>query len=175
MIHHYRGNSIEAGYGVGAELRWPKKYCDAVGATEDNQAVAGTVMTPVGTGGRDTFDINTIDTYNPVNDGYIFLGYGTNEILEGANLFDYITATGEAVDAIIAKGWPANKIVLVWNWVAQFSEAVHIYWRTVLRGLATTKHTSYLDFSAPIIADADNADYTQADQLHPCTLHDYAP
>jgi GDSL-like Lipase/Acylhydrolase family len=156
------GDSLMYGFGTVDHFHtWPNLYCASKGTIIDNRAMGGYAMTP-GVSSFGAFDINNVPNYDPKYH-YIFIGYGINDYYFGSNPALYASYTSSAVDGIIAKGYDPSQIVLVWTWFYGGSEAVHITWRSALYNVAVIKHTKYVDFSAPLIADPNRINYVEND------------
>lgn len=169
------GDSITFGnelYQLQYTDRWSKQYTTAVNTIEGNYAESGASMIPGLVGGCPSFNITGVPSYSP---GYehIFVSYWVNDYLYGATSSAFATATGSAVDGIIAKGWPANKIVLCFNYLPEspgtwvnMTHAKALEWLGALRSVQQAKGTSFLDFYSLIYNRADKATYTE-DLVHP--------
>lgn len=152
--------------------RWPAQYCNAVSTNERNFARSGGAMTPGLNSGRPVFDINEVPAHQP-DDAHIFISYWVNDYSYGGTPAAFAAATSAAVDGIIAKGWPAAKIVLCFNYLPAsapnwpyMTDAIAREWLAALRGVQQAKRTSFLDFYTAIYNRPDNASYS-GDYIHP--------
>lgn len=164
------GDSITFGNELGSlqyTNRWSTQYCNAVSSNEDNRAQSGATMTPGLNAGRPVFDINAVPTYQ-TSYKHIFVSYWVNDFFYGGTPGAYATATTNAVNGILAKGWPASKIVLCFNYLPSvtISQAEALTWRAALKTVKVAKATSFLDFYTAIYNMPNNATYA-GDGIHP--------
>jgi len=169
------GDSITFGNELGTDQytgRWSTQYCRAVPSDEVNDAYSGAAMTPGLNAGRPVFDINQVPTYQS-SYRHIFISYWVNDYLYGGTPAAYASATTNAVNGIIAKGWPAAKIVLCFNflpaspgtWI-DMTDAKAQQWLAALRSVQQARGTSFLDFYTLIRNRSDNTTYSP-DLIHP--------
>lgn len=171
----FMGDSITFGNELGAlqyTARWPTQYCNDIATYEVNQALSGAAMTPGLNAGRPVFDIASVPGYNS-SCRNIFVNYWVNDYLYGGTVASYVAATRVAVDGIIAKGWPAAKIVLCFNYIPEspgtwidMTHAKAQQWLAGLRSVQQAKGTSFLDFYTLIYNRPDKATYS-GDLIHP--------
>ncbi|HVF96590.1 MAG TPA: GDSL-type esterase/lipase family protein [Flavisolibacter sp.] len=168
------GDSITFGNELGPQqytARWSTLYCNAVPTNEINESRSGASMAP-NPFGRPVFNINDVPAYQPAF-RHIFVSYWVNDYLYGTTPAAYATATTTAVNGIIAKGWPAAKIVLCFNFLPEsniewpyMTHAKAQQWLSALRGVKQAKGTSFLDFYTPIYNRPDKGSYS-GDWIHP--------
>lgn len=170
------GDSITFGNELGSlqyTHRWSTQYCNAVPSDEINRALSGAAMTPgVAPLGRPTFNINDVPGYQGFC-RHIFISYWVNDYLYSSTPAAFAAATAAAVDGIIARGWPAAKIVLCFNYLPEsgtnwpyMTHAKAQQWLAALRGVQQAKGTSFLDFYTLIYNRPDKDTYAP-DGIHP--------
>lgn len=170
------GDSITFGNELGPlqyTARWSKQYANSVSSNEYNYAASGASMIPGLVGGRPSFDINNVPAYQS-SYNHIFVSYWVNDYLYGATPSAFAGRTLAAVNGILAKGWPADKIVLCFNYLPEsgsatwphLTHAIAQQWLAALRGVQQQKGTSFLDFYTPIYNRSDKASYS-GDGIHP--------
>ncbi len=169
------GDSITFGNELGVQqytARWSTQYCQAVPTDELNDAYSGAAMTPGLNTGRPVFDVSQVPVYQN-SDRHIFVSYWVNDYLYGGTTAAFATATTNAVNGIIAKGWPAAKIVLCFNYLPEspgtwinMTDAKARQWLAALRSVRQAKGTSFLDFYTPIYNRSDKGSYSD-DGIHP--------
>ena len=111
------GDSITYGNELGPQqytARWSTQYCQTFPTDELNDAYSGAAMTPGLNVGRPVFDINQVPAYQSKY-RHIFVSYWVSDVIYGGTPAAYAAATTTAVNGIIAKGWPAAKIILCFN------------------------------------------------------------
>lgn len=169
------GDSITFGNELGSlqyTARWPTQYCNDISTYEYNQARSGAAMTAGLNAGRPVFNIADVPGYS-ASYRHIFVSYWVNDYLYGGTPAAFAAATAAAVDGILAKGWPAAKIVLCFNYLPEspgtwvdMTDAKARQWRAALRGVQQAKGTSFLDFYSLIYNRSDKATYS-FDYIHP--------
>ena len=170
------GDSITFGNELGTQqytARWSTQYCNDIPTSEINDALSGASMTPGLNAGRPVFDINQVPAYQS-SYRHIFISYWVNDYLNGGTPAAYAAATTKAVNGIIARGWPAAKIVLCFNYLPDTGPSIWPFmthtigqqWLAALRSVQQAKGTSFLDFYTPIYNRSDNASYAP-DNIHP--------
>lgn len=138
------GDSITFGNELGPlqyTARWPTQYCNDVATYEVNGALSGTAITPGLNPSRPVFNIADVPAYQ-ASCRHIFVSYWVNDYLYGGTTAAYAEATTAAVDGIVAKGWPAAKIVLCFNYLPEspgtwvnMTDAKARQWLAALRGV----------------------------------------
>ncbi|MDQ6609380.1 MAG: SGNH/GDSL hydrolase family protein [Bacteroidota bacterium] len=169
------GDSVTFGNELQSEQytqRWSTQYCNESQTNEINQAGSGAAMTPGLNAGRPVFDVNQVPFYQSSFE-HIFVSYWINDFLYNGTPAAYAVATSNAVDGILARGWPASKIVLCFNYLPDsypvypgMTHAIALRWLAALKGVQQAKGTSFLDFYTPIYNRPDNATYSN-DYIHP--------
>lgn len=168
------GDSITFGNELGLlqfTARWSTQYCTAVPTDELNEARSGASMA-TNAYNRPVFDINDVPVYQS-SYRHIFVSYWVNDYLYGSTPAAFAAATTTAVNGILAKGWPAAKIVLCFNYLPDspntwidMTNAKAQQWLAALRGVQQAKGTSFLDFYTLINNRPDKATYSP-DLIHP--------
>lgn len=168
------GDSITFGNELGPlqyTARWSKQYCNSVPTDEINEARSGASMTPA-LANRPVFNINDVPAYQS-SFRHIFISYWVNDYLYGGTTAAFAAATTAAVDGILAKGWPAAKIVLCFNYLPEsganwpyLTDAIARQWLAALRSVQQARGTSFLDFYTLIYNRPDKASYA-GDGIHP--------
>lgn len=117
---YFFGDSITYGAGVTTSQAYPTLVANSLGMEKVNFAIRGTCMMSQSPSCRVDCrhmeyraDNNDIPTFNPQNDGLIFISYLTNDV--GINLPNYtIENFSKAIDKVIQelynKGWDKNNI-----------------------------------------------------------------
>lgn len=164
-------------------LRWPKQYAENVKAgSEFNHAQSGTTLCN-NWGGNGAFEdkLSQVDGYNASFMDYLFIGYGFNDFTRGFSpsgglpqfLAVFIPKLTNAIQYLkTVKGWPAGKIVIVWNYIVDNPpyNVTQAAWETVLaavRAAVASEGVCLLDFHTFWKARSDKADYTYGDLIHP--------
>lgn len=164
-------------------LRWPKQYAETVkNGMELNDAQSGATLCS-NWGGNGPFEtrLAEVETYNAALTERLFIGYGFNDMSramgQGLNLSQFLAVfipkLANAVQYIKAnKGWPANKIVIVWNYVVDNPPygMVQTNWEAALAAVqqtAAAEGVCLLDFHTFWKARSDKANYTDGDLIHP--------
>ena len=170
------GDSITFGNELGSAqytARWSAQYCVGVSSIERNFAASGASMIPGLVGGRPSFDINDVPAYQS-SSNHIFVSYWVNDFLYGANPNAFAGQTLSAVNRILAKGWPAEKIVLCFNYLPEsgpttwpyLTHTIALEWLAALRSVQQSKGTSFLDFYTFVYNHPDKGTYS-GDGIHP--------
>lgn len=170
------GDSITFGNELGPlqySARWSKQYSNDVPSDEINGSKSGAAMTPGLVSGRPVFDINDVLVYQN-SYRHIFVSYWVNDFLYGGTPAAFAAATSNAVDGILARGWPAHKIVLCFNYLPEsglstwpfLTDGIARQWLAALRSVQAAKGTSFLDFYTPIYNRPDKGSYS-GDGIHP--------
>lgn len=166
-------------------LRWPRQYAvGANGGFEQNDAQSGATLCN-DWGGNGPFEdkLSQVEGYNPAQTGLIFIGYGFNDFSRAMGppyslsvsqfLAVFIPKLTHAVQYIkTARGWPAGKIVIVWNYVVDNPpyNVTQAAWETALaavRNMVASEGVCLLDFHTFWKARSDRATYTDGDLIHP--------
>lgn len=168
------GDSITFGNELGPLQytdRWSTQYCVSAPTDEINQARSGASMA-ANPYGRPVFTLNDVPDYE-ASFRHIFVSYWVNDFCYGTTPAAFAAATSAAVDGIMAKGWPAAKIVLCFNYMdasgaywPYLTPAAAQQWLAALRSVQQAKSTSFLDFYTPISNRADKNTYS-LDGIHP--------
>lgn len=176
------GDSIIFGNELGPQqytARWSSQYCRAVPTDEYNAGLSGAAMTPGLNAGRPVFNIDDVPVYES-RFRHIFISYWGNDYVYGGTSSAYQAATTNAVNGIIAKGWPPAKIVLCFNYYPEVTvpRATALEWQAALRSVQNAKGTSFLDFYTLIYNRPDKGSYAD-DDVHPTVawngiMKDYA-
>ncbi|HUC82448.1 MAG TPA: GDSL-type esterase/lipase family protein [Flavisolibacter sp.] len=170
------GDSITFGNELGPlqyTARWSSQYCAVVPSNEQNYAASGASMIPGLVGGRPSFNPSDVPNYQS-SYNHIFVSYWVNDYLYGANPNAFAGRALAAVNGILAKGWPADKIVLCFNYLPESGSSTWPYlthdialqWLAALRSVQQNKRTSFLDFYTFIYNHPDKASYS-GDGIHP--------
>lgn len=177
------GNSITFGVAASpmATNRWTTLFSAGKGTTEVNNGVSGMTMQSGGCGS--VFSNAYIPTYVAGTHAALIIALGINDI--GNNIpaltpAGFKTAYQSALtNALGAKGWPANRIVLINTYrpvsynayvgscsvsVAADATRAGLY-NTAISELATDNGVRLVDIYTPMAAL--DATYFNADQLHP--------
>ena len=111
-------------------LRWPRQYTEGLKAgAELNNAQSGAPLCN-NWGGNGPFEnrLSQVETYSASLTNLLFIGYGFNDMYRALSppnsltvpqfLAVFIPKLTAAIEYIkTAKGWPADKIVIVWNYI----------------------------------------------------------
>lgn len=166
-------------------LRWPRQYAvGANGGFEQNDAQSGATLCN-NWGGNGPFEdrLSQVEEYDPAQTGLLFIGYGFNDFSRAMGPPNNLTASQflavfipkltNAVQYIkTTKGWPAGKIVIVWNYVVDNPpyNVTQAAWETALaavRNAAASEGVGLLDFHTFWKGRSDKANYTDGDLIHP--------
>ncbi len=185
------GDSITAGTGANLPINvngWAPKLAVALGMQLINNGKSSKTLQSVPSQylqyGFNAFDINESPTWNPSYGLYI-LSLGVNDAaLNNTKYYNYINFRSiliNAVNALIAKGWPRNRILLCApTWLNQAGlnsysfatgvtintlDGVQLYRDSVLQAAINTD-VLYVDLSKPI-EFVVNKDIYLPDNVHP--------
>ena len=151
---------------------WSDIFCTLHGFTKENHAVIGSVMTQ-NLQSIQAFDITQVPQYNAQVHKYLFLCYGVNDINNYGQVSNFITSYNSAISGILAKGFPAQKIIILSEWLFDISN----FWTPALKqsfvaataSVAQSYGCINIDVYNPVLAEPDNYKYF-ADNLHPNSL-----
>lgn len=166
-------------------LRWPKQYAEGIkGGYELSNAQSGATLCS-NWGGNGPFEtrLSQVENYNPLQTNLIFIGYGFNDMSRAMgppynfslSQFHaiFISKLTNAIQYIKSnKGWPAEKIVIVWNYVVNnppysITQANWEATLTAIRNVVTSEGVSILDFHSFWKNRSDKDNYTDGDLIHP--------
>ena len=182
------GNELNHSGGDGPNntyLRWPKQYAETIKpGFELNDAQSGATLCN-NWGGNGPFEdrLAQVEGYDPALANAIFIGYGFNDFSRALGapnnltvsqfLAVFIPKLTNAVQYIkTVKGWPAAKVVIVWNYIVDNPpySVTQAGWETALaavRNVAASQGVGLLDFHTFWKARSDKATYTNGDLIHP--------
>lgn len=160
---HFFGDSYTSGI-VNGLSGWTTNLCVTKKWIEKNYGVDGTEV--------GAMDISLIPTYRAGYDKYLWISYGLNEAGHNASpASTFATILSSRVDSCIAKGWPANRIVIncgyfanAATWTAYGTAADDTRYQTFItayQGVATAKGTLFVN----PFAQTDATDIA-ADNVH---------
>ncbi len=182
------GNELNHSGGDGPDntfLRWPRQYAEGVkGGIELNDAQSGATLCN-NWGGNGPFEdrLPQVQGYDASLTNLIFIGYGFNDFSRAMSppnsltvsqfLAVFIPKLTNAIQYIkTVKGWPANKIVIVWNYIVDNPpySVTQAAWEVALAAVRSTvasQGVCLLDFHTFWKARSDRATYTNGDLIHP--------
>jgi hypothetical protein len=151
LTEHFFGDSYTEAV-VNGLNGWPTQYVTNKKRIEKNYGVGGTEI--------GAMDVNLIPTYRAGYDNHLWISYGLNEAGHNASPASTFAAIlSSRVDSCIAKGWPANRIVIncgyfanAATWTAYGTAADDTRYQTFItayQAVATSKGTLFVNpFSA---------------------------
>jgi len=160
----FAGDSYQAGYGLNNNyLRYPTLYSEIIGAVETNYAISGTSLC---IGDSNLLTRLYVIPTNRATVRAVWLAYGTNDALNGADTATYRAAWKTVFDNCIAKGLAGKVIVSGAGYNTTSYSTIFARYSLIAQQEAANYGFTFVDITNILVSNNTTATM-QSDSLHP--------